>query len=703
MTDAADAAVDEAVARLPFLVRLTSGGLVVDVVPIDAVTVDPDGSRRLSGVGDRFGGTAEWRPVAVPPAADDASIARGWDVRLAVSLIAGEPIAAAADVAIRVPADGDPGWLVPALFYGENRPAESRARYPRWVETADPGDPFAATDWWFRADRAAIPAVLASGGGRQIVLSTTETSRIGMTGVGFGTVDGEKGLGRQREIRLSFPYREAPVVYDGSPEPLAADHPTFEWQPGHSVALSFRVYVTGSGDAGGGGPAERRRSAGGQAASPRPTSASSRETAAVIRSLREWLAPGLPLHRSIGVEAAASLAADGLLRWHARGGDGILIETAAFERGGDGSAREPDDRYAMHVAWLSGAPAAASLLAHGLRTGRADAIAVGRAVLDAISAHRAPCGTFWDQWTEERGWGKGWTPGPDSVHGRTVAEAALFLTRAAVTTRDAPRSWLEAVVANLDWIRDHERDGAVPTDWNARTGEPLSWAGTSALAWVPVAIEAAGPLGDEGLRELAGRIGAHHARDVEAGFLYGAPEDVDLGPTSEDGYVAIQAYVALARAELDAVAAARWLDLARRAADWTLTFRYAYNVTFPADSLLGRLDFRTRGADLASPANQHLHAYGLIVTDDLRELSAVTGDDQYRAQAAETLACFRQGIVREDGDLGGRRGMAPERYYQTRYDGAKGSIGRLSHAWCLGLLLHAAELGVAHPELVIDG
>jgi hypothetical protein len=163
------------------------------------------------------------------------------------------------------------------------------------------------------------------------------------------------------------------------------------------------------------------------------------------------------------------------------------------------------------------------------------------------------------------------------------------------------------------------------------------------------------------------------------------------------------AYVALARAEDDARRRRRWLELARRAGDWTLTFRWAYDVAFPAGTPLAEIGFRTRGADLASPANQHLHAYGLICTAELLELARVTGDVAYSDRARETFACFRQTIIRVDGDLGGRRGMTPERYYQTRYDGEPGGIGPLSHAWCLGLLLGAAELAAANRELTRDG
>ena len=50
----------------------------------------------------------------------------------------------------------------------------------------------------------------------------------------------------------------------------------------------------------------------------------------------------------------------------------------------------------------------------------------------------------------------------------------------------------------------------------------------------------------------------------------------------------------------------RWLDLARRSADWTLTFRYSYDVTFDEHTILARYDFGTRGADQAPWSNKLL-------------------------------------------------------------------------------------------------
>jgi hypothetical protein len=80
-------------------------------------------------------------------------------------------------------------------------------------------------------------------------------------------------------------------------------------------------------------------------------------------------------------------------------------------------------------------------------------------------------------------------------------------------------------------------------------------------------------------------------------------------------------------------------------------------------------------------------------------LARHAGDAHYLVRTRENLACFRQFIARADGDFNARRGMAPERLYQTACFGPKGAIGPLSHAWSLGLLLYACDEAASTPEL----
>jgi hypothetical protein len=358
----------------------------------------------------------------------------------------------------------------------------------------------------------------------------------------------------------------------------------------------------------------------------------------------------------------------------------------------------------MHVGWISGIPWAYALLAHGRRVGAAEHVDAASSVIDFICADLSPSGTFWGAWYRDGGWSQSWSPVPYGLHSRTLAEATQFLVRAielGPDLREARPGWVRAVRANLDAVTARQRpDGNLGASHHAITGEVLSWAGGAGLAWVGALAEAQrwdGPDGADGAYLAAARrAGDYYAPMVASEFLHGAPEDVDLAPSSEDGYVAVMAYLALHRRTGEP----RWLDLARRAADWTLTFRYAYNTAFPPGTLLDIYRFATRGADNASPANQHLHAYGLICTAELAELSAACGDPHYVARAREALACFRQFVARFDGDFNAYRGMVSERYYQTACFQPKGMLLTLSHAWSVGVLLLACEQALADPSLL---
>ncbi|MFI7675747.1 hypothetical protein [Actinophytocola sp. NPDC049390] len=564
-------------------------------------------------------------------------------VRLTVT--AASAVTAGLRVSLRLGRSDDPGWLVPGVFYGENRVDGCRVRYPRFTVDSPNATELESDTWSFRADRCATPAVFAWDADGGAALVTGEWSPLGQAGVGFAVEDGRP------ELRLHFPYREEPVVYDGTPVPHPPDLPSHTWEPGEQAVLEFDVYVLG------------------------PDRHSYTD---VLRDVhRRTAARDLDTVPWVTLAEAADLTAWGLYRWHYREEDAVLLETAAFDRHALG---ERGDRQAMHVSWISGVPYAYALLRHGRRVGDRTYVDAASAVLDNITANLTPGGTFWGQWTRENGWNAGWTPDRRRVHARTLGEATVFLQRAVALGR-APRLWTDAVRSNLDVAcAGQDTDGSLGSGYDVETGEVVDRFGTSGLAWIPALVA-------DGRVTEAQRAGRFYAPAVRDEFLYGAPEDVDLAPTSEDGYLAIMAYVSLYEADGDPA----WLELACQAADWTLTFRYTYDVDFPAHTLLGAYEFRSRGADQASPANQHLHSYGLICHAELTRLGKHTGDDYYTRSAEETLACFRQFVAREDGDFNAYRGMVTERYYQTACYQPKGMLLTLSHAWCVGVLLLACE------------
>jgi hypothetical protein len=525
------------------------------------------------------------------------------------------PVDAGIRVELELPPTDDPNWLVPGLFYRSNRPESCTRIYPRYTPGHVDVERMESDAWSFRADRCATPAVFARGGG----LVTSELSPLGQSGVGFASRD------RRPAIWLDFPYREEPLRYDGSETAAPADVQTHRWQPGERVELRYDVVDD--------------------------------DYVRVLRALQT------PFDDSgwVSADEAATLAAWGLFRWHYKPDPPRLLETAAFDRDAFGDRGDRDN---MHVSWVSGAPYAYALLRHGRRVGNDDYIRAAESVLDHIAGNLTPGGTYWAQWTADKGWTTGWHPDRTRLHARTLADAALFMLRAGGRWEASARSNIAVAV------RTQREDGALPAAHHVETGDAVAWEGTAGMAWIPALVDA-------GELEAARRAGEYYA-----GFdaWYGAPEDVDLAPTSEDGCAALMAFVALED----------W-ENAKRAADWLLTFRYTYDVAFSDKTLLGKYDFRTRGADNASPANQHLHAFGLICLRELVELGRATGDDYYVQSARENLACFRQFIAREDGDFDAYRGMASERFYQTDCFQAKGMLLTLSHAWSVGVLLLGCE------------
>lgn len=543
-----------------------------------------------------------------------------------VVVTAAEDVDAGIRVERRLAPTDDPGWLVPGLFYGKNRVETATRLYPRYTAGRVDVARMESDAWSFRADRCATPAVFARGG----ALVTSEQSPVGQAGVGFAVVDG------QPVLRLHFPYREEPLRYDGSETPLAPDVQTYRWRAGERVELAFAVH-----------------------ADAHPTR--------VLRDLHgEHDDPSW-----VDLEDAAALAAYGLHRWHYRTDPARLIETVGFDR------EAGVDRDHMHVSWISGVPYAYALLRHGLRVDNPAYVEAAEAVLDHVAQNLTPGGTYWSQWTAAAGWTTGWHPDRTRLHARTLADATLFMLRAA-ELRARP-AWRESAISNLAVVlRTQRDDGALPAAHRVESGDAAAWDGTAGVSWIPALVE-----GGE-------HNAARRAADYFAHFdhWYGAPEDTDLAPTSEDGYAAVMAFVAVED----------W-ETAKRAADWMLTFRYTYDVAFAPHTLLGTYGFKTRGADQASPPNQHLHCFGLVCLPEMVRLAEASGDDFYLRTTRENLACCRQFIARDDGDFNAMRGMVPERFFQTDCFEVKGMIGPLSHSWCIGLLLYACESALGVPEL----
>ena len=214
-----------------------------------------------------------------------------------------------------------------------------------------------------------------------------------------------------------------------------------------------------------------------------------------------------------------------------------------------------------------------------------------------------------------------------------------------------------------------------------------------------------------GIRGIRIRAGLDHYRDaVESGELYGAPEDVGECITSEDIYIAVNAYLdgyrILGRKE----------DLATclKAAEWLYLWRKSFHHHLDPRTIVGVYGLTSRGGDLASFKNNHLHIYGLDIDGSLRELAELTGDARWRELADDHWKFASQLVPLVDGQFNAYEGMVTEQFYfidwsalgnsvrliedderRATYDVGPhyrnhGNLAGFSHAWCTAFVLKTA-------------
>jgi hypothetical protein len=588
------------------------------------------------------------------------------DVKMEIKYSGDASLDAGVQVRFDLIGSGRPTWMIPGAFYKENRFAHNARTYPRYDYNGGDQKKLESDFWAFRSDRAALPAVFAWNDHFCGALFTEEMSELGLSGLGF--VGNEDGTA----IWLNYPYREEPITFHSPVDPHPADCQTYHWTPDETVTLQYKIYV-GDSDL--------------HAYDP------------FVRELYRQHQEMYPLNPWMDLEKAAELTAHGLHYWHYDPRYHILNETAAFDREFNGNVGGKGDRPHMHVGWVSGAQYAYALLTYGRRKQVDEYTDAATQVMNKIASGLSPIGIFWAEWKVDKGWGTGWNPNNKWLQARTISEATLFMIRALQFEKQYGTShsdWERAVRSNLDFALGCQReDGNFGSYYHCETGTVEEWDGSGGILWIAALLEGAKYFNDEKYQEAAVLAGEYYQRFILDEFIYGAPEDVHLTPTSEDAYNAVVSYVLLYE---DDHKNEKWLQLSQHAADWMMTFRWTYNLEFPEFTMLKQLDFRSRGSDQASPSNQHLHNYGLFCVPEMLRLWRYTKDDYYLDRTRDNLACFMQCIARADGDFNAYKGMVTERYYNTNCFQPKGMLLTLSHAWSVGVILYAAQEAQAFAD-----
>lgn len=612
-----------------------------------------DNKYLINGGSERFHVQSEWILIE--------DVCSYFDVTFTIKYTGKEQIKLGFQFTGELYGAGKPTWMIPGAFYKENRSERNTRIYPRYDYNGGNHEEMVSDYWSFRSDRAALPAIFAWNEEMSAALCTGEMSSVGLTSVGF------QGNSKATKIWVNFPYREEPVTFVGQGKPKPKDVQLYTIKPGEVVRLNLKIY-TGSSNL--------------HAYDP------------FIRQMYKLHKSQFNLNPWMGLEEAAELTAHGLYTWHYNKKYRILKETASFDREG----YHNPDREHMHVGWVSGAPYAYSLLTYGRKYGIKEYTNAAIDVLDHIASAIAPSGTFWASWVVGKGWGTGWNPKKEWLQARTIAEATLFFIRALKFEKSRGiehPDWERAVLSNLEFaVRIQREDGNFGSYFHCEMGIVEEWDGAGGILWIAALAEGYFYFDRDDFKEAAIKGGHYYERYVLDEYFYGAPEDVHLTPTSEDGYNAVVSYVLLY--ELDKNE--KWLNLAKSSADWMLTFRWTYNIEFPKHSMLAQYNFKSRGADLASPSNQHLHNYGLFCVPEMLRLWEYTGDQYYLERTRDNISCFLQFIARYDGDFNAYKGMVTERYYNTNCFQAKGKLLTLSHSWCVGLVLYAAQEAMDYKE-----
>lgn len=635
--------------RLNTLLDIYNEEKDIEKIQIDKVE-EIDGGHHITGKGDYFTVESEWKNVKAGVGFIQVNI----NVTYNKEVPGNYGLQFNADLA----GSGKPTWMIPGAFYKENRFEHNTRKYPRYDYRDGNHDEMVSDHWSFRSDRAALPAIFAWNDEMCGALCVEEMSEVGLTGLGF------RGNESCTSIWVNFPYKEEPVTFVGQPIPEPKDISLYTFKPGETVHLQLKIYT----------------------ASPDLHSYDP-----FVREMYKQHQQEYSLNPWMGLEEAAELTAHGLYRWHYMPEHSILAETAAFDREFNNNVKGMGDRPHMHVGWVSGAPYSYALLTYGRKNGLEQYVDAAIDVMNNIASALAPSGTFWASWVLGKGWGTGWNPKNTWLQARTISEATLFLIRALAFEKDAGIShpdWETAVRSNLDFALKHQRsDGNFGSYYHFETGVVEEWDGAGGILWIASLLEGSKFFEKEEYRAAAEKAGHYYEQFVLDEYIYGAPEDVHLTPTSEDAYNAVVAYVLLYENDKNE----KWLKLAKHAADWLMTFRWTYNLAFPEKTFLHQYDFRSRGADQASPSNQHLHNYGLFCVPEMLRLWKYTDDSYYLDRTRDHIACFLQFIARKDGDFNAYKGMVTERFYNTNCFQPKGMMLTLSHSWCVGLVLYAAQ------------
>ena len=593
-----------------------------------------------------------------------------------------------------LPETAEPFWCIPGLFWGDNQQDSTGQYYPRFRAGMEAPRRFESSFWELSVARAAQPLVSMFDGEGWWILEVSPAAGDLCASVGFSFENGRPVL------LASLPASERPYRHTGHDYTMPVTGAS-QVDTSRRIALAVRAFRIEGDRTSLLDLLQSNYHAAGKAAAPLPAA----DLARVTRNA--------------------------LLNWHYHPESYYFRYTVAFDRVGQQIAEAYGaslDRHEMALGWVSGWVVFEALIEWAVKYQDTAALDAVESTWQSLTTAGvvSPSGYWWTRFAPPRGRAPGifdsrspdgfdgnWMANPDHLHLRTLGDAVWRAARS-LRRHGASLRCAEALLAQVkrqsERVADLARSGwPIPLSVDARTGKPAGLKGTAGMIWISVWAELAA-MGEWTDTALIAQGLDHHRADVESGQLFGAPEDVGECVTSEDIYIAVNAYLdgyrVTGRAEdlQTAIAAARWLYVWRKSFD---------NLIDPR-TLVGVYQLRSRGGDLASFKNNHLHLYGLDVEESLLELARLTGDDRWRELAEDHWHFAAQLTPVVDGQFNAYEGMVTEQFYfidwsalgnsvrlfedderRSNYDVGPhyrnhGNLAGFSHAWCTAFVLRSA-------------
>jgi len=591
-----------------------------------------------------------------------------------------------------------PFWCIPGLFWGDNQQDSTGQYYPRFRKDLQKPEKFQSSFWEFHTHRMAQSLVAVHDGATWWILEVEPQVSVGgqvlHASVGFEYHDGIPYL------LASLPFAERPYQHVGHDYTMPV---STSWIPSQACDVLWKI---------------RARKVSGDRSS-------------LLDILQDNYHSAPSITESADPGACADATCHALMDWHYHPQQAYFRYTVAFDRVGQQLAEAGGaslDRHEMGIGWVSGWVVFEALIEWAIAHRDSKALEAVEKTWSHLQACGivSPSGFWWTRYAPQRlknpsifdarfpdGFDGNWMPDPTHLHLRTLGDAVLRATRTLRRHGGSlpfAQSLQRQVLNQAEAIADIARKGwPLPMAVSARDGAPTSQQGTAGMIWISVWAElhAIGLWPDVALIEQ----GLDHYRHaVQTGNLYGAPEDVGECVTSEDVYIAINTFLdgyRITKRPED-------LETAIQAARWLYVWRKSFNHAMDPRTILGTYQLRSRGGDLASFKNNHLHIYGLDTDASLRELTRLTGDSRWKQLADDHWNFSAQLTPLVDGQFNAYRGMVTEQFYFIDWsalgnsvylhesDSRKsaynvgphyrnhGNFAGFSHAWCTAMVLRAA-------------